>query len=265
MKKQELIEILGLGSYAWNAWRKLNQEIPINLSRERLNFNEVDEEYIVRGYLNDVNLSDSDLTGIDLQEIDLRGANFSNSKLTSANFSYAYLDGADFTESTCIRTNFTGSSLKETTFSNSTFMRVVFGDTNLSTAIGLDEVLHLSHSIVDVDTIERYWNDVSREFWLRIGVPEYLISSLAEMVRLPSTSYSCFISYSHADRAFAHRLHDALQERGIRCWLDEKQILPGHDIYEEVDRGIRLWDKILLCASETSLTSWRVDKEQTEP
>ena len=56
-------------------------------------------------------------------------------------------------------------------------------------------------------------------------------------------------------------MHDALQGRGIRCWLDEKQLLPGDDIYEQVDRGIRLWDKILLCCSEHSLTSWWVDDE----
>ena len=56
-------------------------------------------------------------------------------------------------------------------------------------------------------------------------------------------------------------LHDALQERGVRCWLDEKQMLPGDDIYEQVDRGIRLWDKVLLCCSRHSLTSWWVDDE----
>ena len=78
----------------------------------------------------------------------------------------------------------------------------------------------------------------------------------------PIQFYSCFISYSHADKAFARRLHDALQGRGIRCWLDEKQLLPGHDIADEVDRGIRLWDKVLLCCSESSLKeSWWVDKE----
>jgi hypothetical protein len=33
--------------------------------------------------------------------------------------------------------------------------------------------------------------------------------------------------------------------------LDEKQMLPGDDIYEQVDRGIRL-----LCFSQHSLTSW---------
>ena len=73
--------------------------------------------------------------------------------------------------------------------------------------------------------------------------------------------YSCFISYNHTDTVFAHSLHDQLQERGIRCWLDEKHILPGDDIYEQMDRGIRLWDKVLLCCSEASLTSWWVDNE----
>jgi hypothetical protein len=53
----------------------------------------------------------------------------------------------------------------------------------------------------------------------------------------------------------------ALQDRGIRCWLDEKQLFPGDDIHEHVDRGIRLWDKILLCCSEAALTSWWVDNE----
>jgi len=67
--------------------------------------------------------------------------------------------------------------------------------------------------------------------------------------------------YAHEDKLFARRLHDALQGRGVRCWLDEKQMLPGDDIYEQVDRGIRLWDKVLLCCSRHSLTSWWVDDE----
>jgi hypothetical protein len=49
--------------------------------------------------------------------------------------------------------------------------------------------------------------------------------------------------------------------RGIRCWLDEHQILAGDKIHRVVDEGIRLWDKVLLCASEASLKSWWVDHE----
>jgi hypothetical protein len=73
--------------------------------------------------------------------------------------------------------------------------------------------------------------------------------------------YSCFISYSSVDKPFALRLYDALQSKGIRCWLDEKHLLPGDDISRELERGIYLWDKFLLCASKNSLTSWWVEDE----
>jgi hypothetical protein len=56
-------------------------------------------------------------------------------------------------------------------------------------------------------------------------------------------------------------LYDALQAKVIRCWLDEKQLFPGDDISRELERGIYLWDKFLLCASKNSLTSWWVEDE----
>lgn len=88
---------------------------------------------------------------------------------------------------------------------------------------------------------------------------EYLPSLLNQAKAIDF--YSCFISYSHADKSFARRLYDQLQGQGIRCWLDEHQLLPGDDMHESIDRGIQLWDKVLLCASQASLTSWWVDGE----
>ncbi len=88
-----------------------------------------------------------------------------------------------------------------------------------------------------------------------------MIVFAASLLGKPFEFYSCFISYSHADKSFARRLHDTLQGRGIRCWLDEHQMLPGDDIHDAIDRGIRLWDKVLLCCSESSIASWWVDNE----
>jgi hypothetical protein len=105
--------------------------------------------------------------------------------------------------------------------------------------------------------------EIPEHFLRGCGVPDEFITyarSIAE-AQNPIQFYSCFISYSYPDKLFARRLHDQLQGRGIRCWLDEHQLLPGHDIYEEVDRGIRLWDKVLLCCSKASMTSWWVDNE----
>ena len=36
---------------------------------------------------------------------------------------------------------------------------------------------------------------------------------------------------------------------------------PGDDIYDAVNQGIRVWDKVLLCASGSSLDSWWVENE----
>jgi hypothetical protein len=94
------------------------------------------------------------------------------------------------------------------------------------------------------------------------GLPDPLIDYLPSLLNEAIQFFSCFISYSHEDKPFAKRLFDTLQGRGVRCWLDEKQMLPGDDIYEQVDRGIRLWDKVLLCCSKHSLSSsWWVDSE----
>jgi hypothetical protein len=93
------------------------------------------------------------------------------------------------------------------------------------------------------------------------GLPDSFIDYLPSLFGHAISFYSCFISYNHGDKVFAKHLHDTLQGRNIRCWLDERQLSPGDDIYEGVDRGIRLWDKMLLCCSERSLTSWWVDNE----
>ena len=92
-------------------------------------------------------------------------------------------------------------------------------------------------------------------------MPDEWITYIPSLVGDGIQFFSCFISYSSKDKPFAVRLHDALQYKGIRCWLDEKQLRPGDDISRELERGIHLWDKFLLCASKDSLTSWWVEDE----
>jgi hypothetical protein len=92
-------------------------------------------------------------------------------------------------------------------------------------------------------------------------LPDEWIAYIPTLIGDGIQFFSCFISYSSLDKPFAVRLHDALQSKGVRCWLDEKQLLPGHDISRELERGIYLWDKFLLCASKNSLTSWCVEDE----
>jgi hypothetical protein len=151
--------------------------------------------------------------------------------------------------------------LSGTDFTDALAHFTTFAYTDLSAAKGLETIFHLGPSTIGVDTIYKSRGKIPEVFLRGCGVPEEFIEFARSIGRNPIEFYSCFISYAHEDKLFARRLHDALQVRGVRCWLDEKQMLPGDDIYEQVDRGIRQWDKVLLCCSRHSLTSWWVDNE----
>jgi len=77
----------------------------------------------------------------------------------------------------------------------------------------------------------------------------------------PREYYSCFISYNHGDRDFAQRLYEKLRLDGIDCWLDSHRMRPGDDMYDKVKEAIVEGDKVLLCCSKISLSSWWVDTE----
>jgi len=182
----------------------------------------------------------------DLRGAILIGANLGGANLSGANLSEADLRVADFSGA-----NLSGAIVARTTFDNN----------DLSSVKGLVDVDHQGPSTIGIDTLYNSGGNIPDVFLRGCGVPETFITFAKSLVGKPIEFYSCFVSYSHADKSFARRLHDQLQARGIRCWLDEKQMLPGDDIYEQVDHGIRFWDKVLLCASRHSLTSWWVDNE----
>ena len=60
--------------------------------------------------------------------------------------------------------------------------------------------------------------------------------------------YSCFISYSSKDEAFAERLHADLQNKGVRCWFAPHDMRIG---------------KVLLILSEGAIASDWVEGEVT--
>ena len=160
-----------------------------------------------------------------------------------------------------IYTNLSQANLKEANLNDAQMAWTILGSNDLSEVSGLESVIHSAPSEISISTIYQSGGNIPEVFLRGCGVPDTFITFARSLVGKAIEFYSCFISYSHADKSFAHRLHDQLQARGIRCWLDEHQLLPGHDIHDEVDRGIRLYDKVLLCCSKDSLASWWVDKE----
>lgn len=217
------------------------------------------------------NFYKSNLVGANLHKANLHEANLGRCSMDSADLSYADLSVANLHESKLYRANlrkanlwgakFVSSNVVDADFTEAVCGVTVFADLNLTSTKGLSTIEHSAPSDVGVNTLIKSQGKIDEVFLRGCGMPESLITYLPSILEKAFDFYSCFISYSHQDKEFAQRLHDRLQREGIRCWLDEHEMLPGDDIYEEIDHGIKFWDKLLLCCSKHSLSSWWVDNE----
>jgi uncharacterized protein YjbI with pentapeptide repeats len=235
-----------------------------NLSKANLSKAELPWADFRWAILSEANLSEASLFGANLLKADLTSANLEETQLQSADFSGANLRKANLSNAHMVRANLSNIiDLSEANLSQAEVASTIFANIDLSAVNGLDLVKHFGPSSVGIDTIYLSKGHIPEIFLRGAGLPDNFITYVQSLTEAEQAIqfYSCFISYSHADKSFARRLYDALQGQGIRCWLDEHQLLPGQNIYAEVDRGIRLWDKILLCCSENSLISWWVDNE----
>jgi TIR domain/Pentapeptide repeats (8 copies) len=273
MAKKEHLKILRRGVSAWNIWRKRNRGVELDLSRAH--FRGADLEgadlhgvnlcaaQLYEANLSRANLRDADLNRAELFQATLKGADLRRAKLAGVGFFWADLCGADFRG-----TDLRGVDFSSTIVSGAKFGRAIMGDTtladiDLSEVDGLETVEHYGPSRVGIDTVYLSKADIPESFLRQAGVPESFIERMKDLVFTtePIHFYSCFISYSRRDKAFGRRLYSALQSRSVPCWIDEKDILPGEDIYHQVARGIRRADKVLLCCSKHSLASWWVENE----
>ena len=101
-------------------------------------------------------------------------------------------------------------------------------------------------------------------FLANSGIDEELLLTVHSWIGKPIEFYSSFLSHSSLDKVFARKLYADLRAVGIECWFDEKQIVPGDNILDFVDQGIRIWDKLILVCSEGSLSlrsGWWVEQE----
>ena len=88
------------------------------------------------------------------------------------------------------------------------------------------------------------------------GISDPFIEYMRSLVgQQPIGYYSCFISYSSKDQAFAERLHADLQSKGVRCWFAPEDMGIGDKIRPRIEESIRLYDKLLIVLSEHSIAS----------
>jgi hypothetical protein len=222
-------------------------------------------------------LAGATLVGADLRRTYLDGADLSGADLTDARMIDTVLGGADLRRATFFRTTLAHADLRRATLTEANLVEAwviggnfegavmdgaIFGHTYLSSllggASGLERAVHVARSRVSIDTILEKLPEV---FLQGCGVANEDIDYVRSRSGGAISFYSVFISYSHADKPFAHRLHALLQARGIRCWLDEHDLKPGDRLLDIIDDAIRVHDRLILCCSKSSLESWWVRDE----
>lgn len=262
-KLVDLIQLVQAGSDAWNEWRQNNPTTLADLRGAPLRGCQLQS-----ARLHDVNfagadLSSSNLRGADLRRSDLRGALLTDSDLRKADFRSAVL--ADVTGGI-------GNSVIDITnadFTEAVFGWTLIGDIYLNRMIGIGQIRHAGPSYLSTSTLEFTVDEISRSGTFRTDIEVFLrgagvaLEAFEQFERgLRSHAFcSAFISYSHTDRNFATWLLEELQRRGIRCWLDDKNMLPGDNILDKMAEAIGSHDKILVCCSKASLESWWVKDE----
>jgi hypothetical protein len=157
---------------------------------------------------------------------------------------------ADLNNVTLWEADLYGAILEETTLAN----------TNLTKAKNLNACRHDGPSVIDHRTLMKS-GKLPLTFLRGCGLPDTLINYLPSLLNEPIQLYSVFISYSHRDEAFAQRLHEALQGKGVRCWYASEDIQGGKKLHEQIDAAIRVYDKLLLILSEHSMNSEWVKTE----
>jgi hypothetical protein len=270
MANPEHLQILKQGVEVWNAWRIENNNITPDLT-----YTDLHEAHLAGADLRKVDLLNANLYSADLREADLRdarllyanvynanlsGANLTGADLFSANFSEAFLRDANLHGADLTNTNLHGADLARADVSEAILLETVFGNHNLTTVRGLETCQHEGPSVLDHRTIAQS-GPLPLTFLRGCGLPDALIDYLPSLPGEPFQFYSCFISHATKDRPFAERLYVDLQNKGVRCYFAPEHMKIGDRLRPRIDETIRLYDKLLLVLSKTSVASPWVEQE----
>lgn len=270
----ELLDLIRESVDTWNHWKQHNPNALVDLSdatlvEKRLKGIDLSRAKLIhsdfcKSDLRNADFQKADLTRADLSGADLRGANLAGADLRYARLSQADLGNADLTDTYLLGAALNGArfiraDLSGADLSEAVLVGCVFGDTNLTDAV-LEEAKHYGSSILDHQTVINS-GDLPVSFLRGCGLPDLLIEYYPSLLQQPIQFYSCFISYSEPDDEFAQRLYNDLQGHGIRCWRWKEDARWGRTLMDEIDKAVRLYDKLVVICSEHSLQSMPVIRE----
>ena len=73
--------------------------------------------------------------------------------------------------------------------------------------------------------------------------------------------FDAYLCYAPEDAKRARELVGTLRQAGLRVWLAEEQVLPGHNRIERMERGLSRSRRVLVCLSR-ALPTARLAKQE---
>lgn len=256
MADRKHLDILKQGVEAWNQWRRQHPNIKPDLRGAKL----------YGANLTSADLSYAHVSPANLDDTDLRRANLTGTLLWSTHLEGANLEGASLRDTDLRRADLHRANLSDTDLSGAdlSFAKIVntiFGNVDLQSVKGLKTVEHIGPSHISTSTLVRSKGNIPETFLRGAGLDDTFIAYIRSPIGKAIEYYSCFISYSSRDEAFAKQLHADLQSNNVRCWFAPEDMKIGDKIRSRIDEAIRIHDKLLLVLSENSVESAWVEKE----
>src|SRR4051794_26445292 len=114
----------------------------------------------------------------------------------------------------------------------------IFSDLDISNVKGLKSIRHNGPSSISTDTLIRSQGKIPEPFLRGCDLPDAWITNLPALIGAlePIQFYSCFISHSSRDQAFADRLHSRMRDVKLSVWYAPKDMKGGRRIEEQIDQ-----------------------------
>ncbi len=104
----------------------------------------------------------------------------------------------------------------------------------------------------------RFYDENDKSF---IDIDDTLNDICRRLENLMPWSPRIFISYSHKDAKFAHKISDYLKNYGIPIWIDSREINIGDSLIQKISDGLIEAEYVIALISKNSLRSNWVNKE----
>ena len=77
---------------------------------------------------------------------------------------------------------------------------------------------------------------------------------------LAADEFHVFLSHNSKDKSPIRKLKSLLEERGIKCWLDEDELRPGVPWQKQLEAGIRQSQSVIVAVADSGLGPWEEEE-----